>query len=134
MLKDITKEQIEELAEVIEDGEMSARDIAKSQKLHMQSFNAFIIEHLFAKDSNKIKDAFLKRLLGNSITRKAFEAATVPQERVSYKTIILSEFPKSDKRLLEKLGYKDFIEKVDAGAIILKVEKTKQSNRQTSES
>lgn len=125
MLKDITKEQIDELAELIEDSEVSVRDIAKSQKLHMQSFNALIIEHLFAKDSNKIKDAILKRLLGDSITRKALEVASVPQERVSYKTIILSELPKLDKRLLEKLGYEDFIEKVDADAIILKVEETK---------
>ena len=125
MLKDITKEQIDELAELIKDGEMSARDIAKSQKLHMQSFYALIIEHLFAKESNKIKDAILKRLLGDSVTRKALEAASVPQERVSYKTIILSELPKSDKRLLEKFGYEDFIKKVDTDAIILKVEKTK---------
>ena len=125
MLKDITKEQIDELAERIEDGEMSGRDIAKSQKLHMQSFNALIVEHLFTKDSNKIKDAILKHLLGNSITRKALEAATVPQERVSYKTVTVSELPKSDKRLLEKLGYEDFIEKAEADAIILKVEKTK---------
>ena len=125
MLKDITKEQIDELVELIEDSEVSRKDIAKSLKLHMQSFNALIIEHLFVKDSNKIKDAILKRLLGDSITRKALEAASVPQERVSYKTIILSELPKSDKRLLEKLGYEDFIKKVDADAIILKVEETK---------
>ena len=102
MLKDITKEQIDELAELIADGEMSARDIAKSQKLHMQSFNALIIEHLFAKESNKIKDAFQKRLLGNTITAFAVRQLEQPRVEKQIKAVTIHSLPKNEEKALKK--------------------------------
>ena len=128
MLKDITKEQIDELAELIEDGEMSARDIAKSQKLHMQSFNALIVEHLFAKDS-KIKDAFLKRLLGNSITAAALASLEQTRGEKSIKIVEIHSLSKDEEKALGKSeAGMAILEKIPTGGCIVKIEKIEKTS------
>ena len=122
MLKDITKEQIDEIVELIEDSEMSREDIAKTLKLHMQSFNALIVEHLFAKDS-KIKDAFLKRLLGNSITAAAL--ASLEQSRVekSSKIVKIHSLSKDEEKALGKSEKgMAILEKIPDGGCVVKIE------------
>ena len=122
MLKDITKEQIDELVELIEDGEMPREDIAKTLKLHMQSFNALIAEHLFAEDS-KIKDAFLKRLLGNSITAAALASLEQPRVEKSSKIVEIHSLSKDEEKALGKSEKGvAILEKIPAGGCVVKIE------------
>ena len=122
MLKDITKEQIDELVELIEDGEMPREDIAKTLKLHMQSFNALIAEHLFAEDS-KIKDAFLKRLLGNSITAAALSSLEQPRVEKSSKIVEIHSLSKDEEKALGKSEKGiAILEHLETGGCVVKIE------------
>ena len=115
-----------EISELLEEGK-SLEDIRKSVKHHGGTINAWIIEALFSNNRegplSTLRNAILNRVLKDRILVGMLKAAESPSEKITRKSVILSELSKADRALLERDGHEAFIEQVK-DAVILKVEET----------
>ena len=117
-----------EISELLEEGK-SLDDIRKLVSHHGGTINAWIAEALLSNDIDeallKLRDALITRVLKDTAVLGMLKAASKASEHISYKTTILSDLSKSDKAMLEKLGYAEFTKRVEKDTIILKVEETR---------
>ena len=122
----LTLETAKEISELLEDGK-SLKEIGKAISRHGHSINAWITGSLLSNDIDSalstLRNAILERVLKGTVILGMLKAAEHPSEKITRKSVILTELSKQDKALLEREGYESFIEQTK-DKIILKVEET----------
>ena len=123
----LTLETAKELTEMIEESQLSLKEIGKAIKVHGNTLNAWITESLFGINLDQphatLRTALIQRVLKDTVILGMLKAAETPSRKTSRKTVILSELSKADRTLLEKKGHEAVLDKLK-DAIVLKVEET----------